>query len=336
MRHRLRIIVFAALLGSLDQTLSLAQDLDSQLKPVVDKIVAGCASAGAKRVTVADFTDLQGQVTELGRFLAEEFSASLVDASRLGVVDRANLRTILAEHKLNVSGLVNPDTAKKLGQVAGVDGIVMGTITPIGDTVRITVKVVGTETATLMATGRADLARTKAIDELLGRGVQTGATGTASGATPPPSSASSSKAQYETTWFSASVKRLVVQSNGNVIVFMEYRGKRPEDLRVGLSGCSTDWRYKTYLVDDVGNMFPVQSASGIGYVGCDFINDPVSLTSETPATFSIIFERPRQLERQGARYSLSSAQRVGRIGVDGRWRSVSEVNVGIMDIQPAR
>lgn len=168
------------------------QGLDVQLKPVVDKVIAGCRAAGAKRITVADFTDLQGQVTELGRFVAEELGSNLVEAGPpFGVVDRANLRTILAEHKLNMSGLVNPDTAKRLGQIAGVDGIVTGTITPLGDSVRISVKVIATETATVMAASRAEVARTKAIEELLARGVQAAS---GAGAGPAPAGAGAASA----------------------------------------------------------------------------------------------------------------------------------------------
>jgi curli biogenesis system outer membrane secretion channel CsgG len=45
------------------------------------------------------------------------------------MVDRANIKSILAEHKLTEEGLVNPANAKKLGEFAGVDAILMGNVT---------------------------------------------------------------------------------------------------------------------------------------------------------------------------------------------------------------
>ena len=53
------------------------------------------AAKGKKTVAVVDFTDLQGNVTELGRFLAEELSGSLTDGEKgFEVVNRSNLRQI--------------------------------------------------------------------------------------------------------------------------------------------------------------------------------------------------------------------------------------------------
>lgn len=152
---------------------SSAQSLDNRLKPIVEQVVAGCTSAGLKRVTVADFSDLQGDVTELGRFVAEEVSSGIVMARpTFAIVDRGNLQKLLAEHKLNASGLVNPETAKKMGQIAGVDGIVIGTITPMGRSIRVTVKVLSTESALVVAAARGDIDRNAEIDSLLERAVE--------------------------------------------------------------------------------------------------------------------------------------------------------------------
>jgi len=163
-----------------------AQGMDDEFKPLVDAIITSCSQAQVKRITVADFTDLQGQVTELGRFVAEEISGSLVIARpHFGIVDRANLRVLLAENKLTISGLINPETAKVLGQIAGVDGIVTGTITPLGDSVRVSAKVIATDTATILAAARTDIARTRAIEDLLERGVQGGFASTTANAQSP-------------------------------------------------------------------------------------------------------------------------------------------------------
>jgi TolB-like protein len=169
-------LVAVALLVPIPATPLWSQTLETQLQPIATAIAAGCQAAGARRIAVADLTDLQGQVTELGRFLAEELEVSLLGTTpKIDIIDRSNLGRILAERKLSVTGIVNPATAKQLGQIAGVDGIVTGTITPLGDTFRLTIKVVATDTATVIAAARSDIARTPAIDAVSGRGLGDGA-----------------------------------------------------------------------------------------------------------------------------------------------------------------
>jgi len=145
-----------------------AQDM----KPLSSLLAKSISSSGRKTVAVIDFTDLQGNVTELGRFLAEEFSIDLLaDANGFEVIDRTHLKSILQEHKLGTTGLIDPQTARKLGQIAGVDTLVTGTIIPLGDSVRLTAKALDTNTAKMVGASTADIPRTKAIDELLGKGI---------------------------------------------------------------------------------------------------------------------------------------------------------------------
>ncbi|HLP45652.1 MAG TPA: FlgO family outer membrane protein [Candidatus Kapabacteria bacterium] len=130
------------------------------------------ANSGKKTIAVVDFTDLQGNVTELGRFFAEEFSVTLASEGKgFEVIDRTHLKTLLAEHKLSSTGIIDQQTAKKLGQIAGVDSIITGNITPFGDTVRLTIKILDTSTAKVIGATSGDIAKTKAIEDLLAKGI---------------------------------------------------------------------------------------------------------------------------------------------------------------------
>ena len=144
------------------------KEIDNMSKTIADQI----AGVGKKKVAVVDFTDLQGSVTELGRFIAEEFSVSLADSGKgFEVVDRTHLQSIIKEHKLSRKGLIDPATARKLGRIAGVEALVTGTLTPLGESVRISVKVLDTETAAVIKSGRGDLAMTNAFQTLMGNEV---------------------------------------------------------------------------------------------------------------------------------------------------------------------
>lgn len=170
------VLVCCLLLGP-----ASAQGYQHEIQTAADVMGEKLAQAGKHRVAVIDFTDLQGDVTELGRFLAEEMSVALASTDDpIEVVDRTHLRVLLQEHKLSTTGLIDPATARKLGQIAGVDALVAGTLTPFGDTVRLTLKMLDASTARIIGATTAEIPKTKAIEELVAQGVGGATAGTVS------------------------------------------------------------------------------------------------------------------------------------------------------------
>ena len=171
---KIRIIIVANLyFVSMLLLLSTALfSFEKEIKAMSATLSECIVAAGNKTIAVVDFTDLQGNVTELGRFFAEEFSGTLASAGKgFRIIDRTHLKTLLIEHKLSTTGIIDPQTARKLGQIAGVDSLIAGTITPFGDTIRLSVKVLETNTAMVIGAASGDIAKTKAIEELLGKGI---------------------------------------------------------------------------------------------------------------------------------------------------------------------
>jgi len=147
---------------------------EKEIKTLSSTIVDSLNRGGKKTIAVVDFTDLQGSVTELGRFIAEEFSVTLAGSGGgFEVIDRTHLKTILKEQKLAISDIMDPSTARKLGQIAGADALITGTITPFGESVRVSVKILDTATAKIVGATSGEIAKTKAIEELLLRGIET-------------------------------------------------------------------------------------------------------------------------------------------------------------------
>lgn len=66
----------------------------------------------------------------------------------------SNTPVTLSQHKLTATGLIDPDNAKKLGQFAGVDALIMGTLTPKGQNMSLTAKIVTTDTAEIIGAAR--------------------------------------------------------------------------------------------------------------------------------------------------------------------------------------
>jgi hypothetical protein len=146
------------------------QDIDKELPALTEKLAVKVKEQGKKKVAVVDFTDLEGSSQgELGKYIAEELSVDLVMIKRdFSVLDRANLNRILAEHKLTSKGLVDPDNAKKLGQFAGVDALILGTIIPRGKTsISLNAEIITTDTAEIVGAAKAEFKMDETVQQLI-------------------------------------------------------------------------------------------------------------------------------------------------------------------------
>jgi TolB-like protein len=162
---------------------SLVRGQQTELRTLASGLAEDIQASGKKTIAVVDFTDLQGNPTELGRYLAEELSVAMARTHKgFEVIDRAHLKAILTEHKLAASGLIDPATAKRLGQISGADVLLTGTMTPFSESVRVAVKALATDTARIIGADTTELPKTATIIELIGRGV--GGKETASSAPP--------------------------------------------------------------------------------------------------------------------------------------------------------
>ena len=267
--RRLLLMIFISLTFLLSNS-NITMAYEREIKSLSVAMAENIANAGKKMIAVVDFTDLQGNVTELGRFLAEEFSIALAGAGKgFEVVDRTHLKSIIAEHKLSSTGIIDPQTARKLGQIAGVEAIITGTITPFGDSVRLSVKVLATDTAKIIAASSGDIAKTKAIEELLLRGIETGQTPSPQASPTSYVSSSGSSISKKIGDMVVTMKKIMV-SRGQVTVILDLYNQSGEKLKVARDSNAPS----PNLVDEKGNIFEYRdglesvyyaSLSGEGY-----------------------------------------------------------------------
>ena len=242
------VYLFLAIVAILHCPFSFAYE--EEIRDISANMAEKISAAGKKTIAVVDFTDLQGNVTELGRFLPEEFSTALVNTGKgFVVIDRIHLKSILKEHKLSASGIIDPTTARKLGKIAGVQALITGTVTPFGDNVRITVKILDTETAKIIGASTANLAKTKAIEELLARGIETPSPyqQPASSQYHPPAGTNMSKKVGPLV---ITMKKITALSKGRVDVMLAFHNTSDKQLFLGVPR----GRYPS-LNDDKGNVY---------------------------------------------------------------------------------
>jgi hypothetical protein len=105
--------------------------------PAADKVYPTAIMRFAERG--ADVKDLGAQVTDL-------LFANLVAEPKMYLVDREDLDKVLKELELNQSGLVNPDTATRVGQLTGAKILITGSVLQIDSKLYVVAKIIGTET----------------------------------------------------------------------------------------------------------------------------------------------------------------------------------------------
>jgi len=147
---------------------TFAQTLDTGLQDLSNQISAGISESNKKKVAVVEFSDLDGKVTEFGKFLAEELITRLFASKKFNVVERQLLNKVIEEHKLNMSGLIDENTAKEIGKILGVDAICSGTITDLVNSVKVNARMIDTETGSIFAVASTKIEKDEVVKKLMG------------------------------------------------------------------------------------------------------------------------------------------------------------------------
>jgi len=79
-----------------------------------------------KKIAVLDFEGYEQEYA--GQAVAGDLIAKLQSLGQLEVLERAQIKQVLAEHSLSMTGVVDPKTAKELGNMLGAEALIMGSV----------------------------------------------------------------------------------------------------------------------------------------------------------------------------------------------------------------
>ena len=96
-------------------------------RAILGELLGGIQAEG-KVIAIADFTSADGRISADGDVVAARVTTELIRMKNLRVVERKQLQKILAELNLQRTGVVDQDSAKKLGSVLGADLLVLGSL----------------------------------------------------------------------------------------------------------------------------------------------------------------------------------------------------------------
>ena len=88
---------------------------------------------------------------DFGAKVSDILFAKLAVRPELFLVDRTDLKKILGELELNISGVVKPNEANKIGQMTGAKILVSGSVIQVDKKTYLVAKIVGTETSRILA-----------------------------------------------------------------------------------------------------------------------------------------------------------------------------------------
>jgi curli biogenesis system outer membrane secretion channel CsgG len=140
--------------------------LDSQLDHLVAQISAEMSGTQKTSIAVIPFFDLDGNVNELGNLLSEELITRLYRTGKFNVIERQMLDRILTEQKLQASGLIDEDSARKLGRLLGVEALVSGSVSDLSDHIKINARVISTETGQIIGVASVRVLKDETLNRL--------------------------------------------------------------------------------------------------------------------------------------------------------------------------
>ena len=110
------------------------------------------AEADRVRLAVTDFSDAspQGSLAHLGKGLQSMLTTDLTAASAFDVIERARLADVLAELKLQQRKEIDEKTAVQIGKLLGASHLTSGSLTVLGDKMRIDCRLVAVDTGAVL------------------------------------------------------------------------------------------------------------------------------------------------------------------------------------------
>jgi TolB-like protein len=273
-----------------------------ELKDGVDRLASQLAASvpegRALRVAVTDFPDLQGVTSDLGRYIAERLTTRLSAQTRkFQIIERRRLSLVLSELKFGMSDLVDPVKAKQLGQMLGVEGLVVGSVSDLGNQVDVDARIIEIETSNILPGVFATLSKDQVVTQLLAQGRETAAGPAPAGPAPSVGSAPTATRSSGTH----PVGRQFAEGNAFVHLF----NVEMLEGRLLKFNFAFEWgrwgaplvevyldnpQETTFLVDQLGRQHPLVQAVGIS------ATDPVRVPAQGSKRFSLTFQLAAGME----------------------------------------
>lgn len=147
--------------------------LSTQLDNLTDQIMGSLNQNQKNKIAIMEFVDMQGNVSNFGKYISEELTTRLYRTGKFEVIERQLLDKIIQEQKISLSGIVDENSAVELGRILGVDAIATGTIGDLGISVKINARLISAESGKLFSVASVEIPKDDKVKVLLSQSVIT-------------------------------------------------------------------------------------------------------------------------------------------------------------------
>lgn len=116
-------------------------------------------SLGNKKLAIIPFSYADGRTAAKdGSIIAERLTMKMIKLQKFEIIERSVLDKVMAELKLQASGMIDASSAQQLGKVLGVDAIVTGTLVETSNgQIEVNARLIKTETAQAIGASQVQL-----------------------------------------------------------------------------------------------------------------------------------------------------------------------------------
>lgn len=191
-----------------------ASNLEEGVSQLAEQISKNMQEKQKQKIAIIDFSDLNGNVTALGQFMAEELTTQLfiIAPGKFEVVERRQLLKLEEELALGQIGFIEEKGIKKMGQVLGVDAIVTGSMTDLGNTVKVNARLIAVESAKVFAVAATDIPKTGMVADLIAKQVERRGPAAKTPATPSTSQTAKVESKQEVPLFQNDYFKITAKS----------------------------------------------------------------------------------------------------------------------------
>lgn len=108
------------------------------------------------KIAVMDFYTGEAGKSQDSVVVRERITTFLAQNKNITLIERSLLERVFQEQKIQVSGAVGPDTAKKIGELTGANAIVSGTLSELSnDEVELNARIIEVGTGRVISAGQA-------------------------------------------------------------------------------------------------------------------------------------------------------------------------------------
>jgi TolB-like protein len=204
-----------------------AAELELSIKEIAKELATQLKEKAAKKIAVVSFSDLNGYESALSSFISEELITALFSEGKFDVVERRELDRVLQEQQKYTQNIFDKNTVAELQKLLGIDAIITGSITDLGEKIKLNTRAISVETGKVFAAASASIDKDKVIENLL---QQSAASSGIDGKTPKTGLMTQpSDVYFKNAFIHVVPTSVVIQETGIVRITTEFRNitKKP-------------------------------------------------------------------------------------------------------------